>query len=95
MEWDETVSLRIHGRVQGVGFRAWAVREATHLGVDGWVRNRTDGSVEMFLSGTPAQVVALTLLCYRGPNMARVDEVETEQGHDVPVARGFRAMPDT
>lgn len=95
MIWDETVTLRIRGRVQGVGFRDWAVREATQMEIDGWVRNRTDGSVEMVLCGSPTQIAGLTLLCYRGPALARVHEVESEPGPDDPVPGGFHAKPDT
>ena len=94
MEAGETVTLRVHGRVQGVGFRAWSVREATRLGLHGWVRNRTDGTVEMLLSGERAQIAALALLCHRGPRMARVRSVETGPGPDTPVARGFCEKPD-
>ncbi|WP_296225875.1 acylphosphatase [Ralstonia sp. UBA689] len=52
--------VRVHGRVQGIGYREACVRQARALGVTGWVRNRMDDSVEVMLQGTPQ---ALTLMC--------------------------------
>jgi acylphosphatase len=79
-----SIRLRIHGKVQGVWFRAWTVREARRLGLDGWVRNRTDGSVEAVLAGPAARVREMVGICWRGPPAARVvriDEVaEPESG---------------
>ncbi len=68
--------LLITGRVQGVGYRDWMVREATRLGLSGWVRNRADGAVEAVVSGPEPAVLALLTLCRRGPRLARVDGVE-------------------
>ena len=72
----KTVHLRIRGRVQGVWFRAWTVRTASGMGVSGWVRNRSDGTVEAVLSGSAEQVDALVQACHRGPPTARVDAVD-------------------
>ena len=64
------------GRVQGVGFR-WFVRErARRVGVDGWVRNCPDGSVELLASGASDSVDALMQAVRSGPTGARVDAVE-------------------
>lgn len=70
------VHLRIHGRVQGVGYRDWLEGEAVALQVDGWVRNRSDGTVEALLSGDEAAIDELVLRCEVGPRLARVDRVE-------------------
>lgn len=70
-----TRRLLIEGRVQGVGFRWSLMDEARQLGLDGWVRNRSDGSVEALVSGPIEAVDALTLWAHRGPPHARVDRV--------------------
>ena len=54
-----TVTVRIEGRVQGVYYRAWTYETATSLGLDGWVRNREDGSVEAVFSGSPDVVAEM------------------------------------
>ncbi|MGE0666353.1 MAG: acylphosphatase [Sphingomonadales bacterium] len=70
-----TVKSRIRGRVQGVGFRAWVLREATGRGLNGWVRNRADGSVEALFSGSNEIVIDMMMACYLGPPGSRVTEV--------------------
>ena len=69
------VRLRIEGRVQGVGYRWWAIGTARSLGLDGWVRNRLDGSVELLAIGEAEQVDRLALACALGPSGARVAAV--------------------
>ncbi len=71
-----SVSLRVLGRVQGVGYRAWAIETARTLGLRGWVRNRSDGSVEMLLTGENNSIAAMIEKTPRGPPAARVDEVQ-------------------
>jgi acylphosphatase len=80
--------LLISGRVQGVGYRDWMVRQAAALGVDGWVRNRADGSVEALISGTADAVEELARACRRGPRFAQVDRV-IEEIADPPEQPGF------
>jgi acylphosphatase len=82
----------LRGRVQGVGFRDWLVRQANKAALDGWVRNRPDGSVEALLAGPPDAVAAVLSACRRGPPLARVDEV-IEQLADAPAEPGFRRLP--
>jgi acylphosphatase len=67
--------LTITGRVQGVWYRGATEAEARRLGVDGWVRNLPDGSVEALVEGEPAAVRALVEWCRTGPPGARVASV--------------------
>jgi len=78
----KTVRLLIRGRVQGVGYRAWALATATRLGLRGWVRNRADGSVEMRVSGTDDAVAAMIEACGRGPRGALVGEIRAADDED-------------
>jgi acylphosphatase len=66
----------IRGAVQGVGFRYWTRRAATARGLQGWVRNRRDGSVEAVFAGPEQAVTEMIGLCRRGPASARVDAVD-------------------
>ena len=68
--------LSVRGRVQGVGFRHALVVAARAAGVDGWVRNCRDGSVEAFVQGDGSAVLALIGWCERGPSGAQVSDVE-------------------
>src|SRR3954447_14937183 len=70
--------IMIQGRVQGVGYRAWVEWEASARGLEGWVRNRRDGSVEALFAGTAEAVAEMTEACRRGPSMARVASVKEE-----------------
>jgi len=72
----KTLRLVIHGRVQGVFFRDSMRREAQRLEVSGWVRNRSDGSVEAAVHGEPADVDAIVRWAQRGPERAQVERVE-------------------
>lgn len=71
------IHLVIRGRVQGVYFRASAVREAKRLGLTGWVRNRPDGAVELVAEGEEDQVKDFLAWAQHGPSTARVDKVDT------------------
>ena len=70
----------IRGRVQGVGFRAWTEYTALERGLQGWVRNRRDGSVEALLVGPPDVVAAMIEACKEGPRGARVESVDQREG---------------
>jgi acylphosphatase len=83
-----TRRIRVSGRVQGVWFRGWTEQEARALGLDGWVRNRRDGSVEILVTGEEAAVQRLIALCREGPAAARVERVEVEES-DEETAPGF------
>lgn len=84
--------LRIEGRVQGVGYRDWMCREALRLGLDGWVRNRADGSVQALVAGPDAASQALLEAARRGPALARVDRIETTPA-EAPAEPGFQRLP--
>ena len=79
---------RVRGRVQGVGFRYFVEHSATALGLSGWVRNRDDGSVEVYAQGTVEQLSELAGLLWKGPRWSEVrgvDESEAAMEH----VRGF------
>ncbi len=88
----ERVRVVVSGRVHGVWYRGWTVDEALVRDLDGWVRNRRDGSVEAVFQGAPAAVAEMIGACRRGPPMAHVAAVETHP-HDDPVASGFEQLP--
>lgn len=74
----ETISARITGRVQGVGFRAATVRQAHQMGVCGWIRNLEDGAVEVTLQATPDRIDRLLSWLRSGPPGARVADITHE-----------------
>jgi acylphosphatase len=84
--------LRIEGFVQAVGYRNFVIVEANKLGVDGWVRNRADGTVEALVSGPNAAVETLVGLCMKGPPGSTVKNVELHKA-EAPNERGFRRRP--
>ena len=70
--------VRIHGRVQGVFFRAEAQARAESLGVAGWIRNAPDGSVEAVFEGDDERVRSMVDWCRRGPSGSQVEDVEVK-----------------
>lgn len=86
------VRVIISGRVQGVWFRGWTLETATRLGLDGWVRNRHDGSVEAVFAGPDDKVEEMLEACRHGPPMARVTGV-LRFADDTPVDPGFHPRP--
>jgi len=70
------VRVVITGRVQGVGFRAWMVRQASARNLAGWGRNRVDGAVEAVFCGPPDTVDGMIRACKDGPKWANVAAVE-------------------
>ena len=89
-----TVRLTIRGRVQAVGYRAWAADEARRLGLDGWVRNRADGTVEAVAAGDAAAVERFIAACRSGPSLARVTAVDVVTADAAEAgAGGFEYRP--
>lgn len=72
----------VHGRVQGVGFRAFVEHEALRRGIAGWVRNRRDGSVEAVFAGSQDNVDAMVEACRQGPPGGRVDVLDQRDATD-------------
>ena len=68
--------IRVHGRVQGVGFRQFIHNIAMERMVTGWIRNTSDGAVEAMLQGRPADVGSVEAACRKGPPLSRVDKVD-------------------
>jgi acylphosphatase len=87
-----SVRLMITGRVQGVGYRIWAERTASGLGLRGWVRNRADGSVELAAAGDDEAIAKLIEACHSGPRHAVVSGVSISDVEDDGSA-GFSARP--
>ena len=85
--------LTISGRVQGVGYRYWAIDTARRLGLTGWVRNRHDGAVEALIVGEEDAVGQMIEACRRGPPMARVDEIDVEPVDLDILPAGFTQLP--
>ncbi len=79
------IHIRVFGRVQGVGFRAWTRRTANSFGISGWVRNRRDGSVEIMADGPDAIMKEFLSACRKGPSWARVDRLEPVSILDAPI----------
>lgn len=73
------VRARIFGKVQGVSYRVWARSEAMRLGLAGWVRNESDGSVTALVAGADAAVAAMIERLWQGPRGAAVSRVEIEE----------------
>ena len=72
------VHVIVEGRVQGVGYRAFVEREARSRGLTGWVRNRSDGSVETVIAGEEEDVASMIVACHRGPRLSVVRGLRQE-----------------
>jgi len=85
-------TFRIHGRVQGVFYRAWARETARGLGLAGWVRNRRDGTVELAAWADEAALDALYRACLMGPPAARVERIDVAAAEGDP-PEAFETLP--
>jgi acylphosphatase len=85
--------LTISGRVQGVGYRDWAIGTGLRLGLTGWVRNRSDGAVEALIVGEDEAVGQMIEACRRGPPLARVDEIDVDPVDLDILPDGFTQLP--
>ena len=90
--------VTIRGRVQGVGYRAWIEHQAIASQLDGWVRNRRDGSVEAVFAGPASVVAEMIAQCRHGPPSSRVEAVLNEAVDPEllnlrPPGAGFSVLP--
>ncbi len=90
----ETLRVRVYGCVQGVGFRYATMQQAQQLAVRGWVRNRSDGSVEATIQGSAQQLELMHAWLKQGPRHARVDRIEARTVEDAPAYPDFTQYPD-
>ena len=96
----KVIHLSVTGRVQGVGYRAFVEREAKARGLEGWVRNRRDGSVEAVVAGEADKIDALIAACRNGPPASQVENIEQKDaGHGELASRNagerFSVLPTT
>jgi acylphosphatase len=85
--------LRITGKVQGVWYRAWFADQAQALGIDGWVRNRADGSVEAVVQGPSEMIDAILMKAREGSPASRVADVVVSDDVSAEVLQGFAKRP--
>lgn len=85
--------LVVTGKVQGVFYRAWFAAQARALGLDGWVRNRADGSVEAVVEGAPDRVEAIIARAREGSPASRVDHVAASDDAPAERLQGFATRP--
>ena len=88
----KAVRLIISGRVQGVWFRGWTVEQANELALDGWVRNRADGTVEALVVGPELDVDRMIEYCRKGPRLALVRDIEIQEAMGI-TPKGFTQKP--
>ncbi len=95
--WERIVRVRVGGRVQKVGYRAWTEGQAGARDLHGWVRNRLDGDVEAVFAGSASVVDAMIAACWKGPSSAevtRVDVTAADETDLTPAGRvAFAVLP--
>jgi acylphosphatase len=92
------VHLSIKGKVQGVGYRAFVELQAELLDLEGWVRNRRDGTVEAFVAGDPQKIEKLVNECSKGPPAARIATIDVSDAAEEllalrPAGEKFSFLP--
>lgn len=85
--------MRVFGRVQGVGFRYYTARQANNYDIQGWVRNREDGSVEIFAQGSEGKMRVFRECIERGPVYASISRIDVTEEKPDPSLRDFRIQP--
>ena len=87
-----TFRVRVEGHVQAVGYRNFTIEQAMKHGLDGWVRNRANGDVEMLIHGEENAVNAFITACTRGPDGSQVRSIDLEKA-EPPEEKGFHRRP--
>ena len=87
-----TFRVRVEGHVQAVGYRNFTIEQAKKHGLDGWVRNRANGDVEMLIHGEENAVNAFITACTRGPDGSQVRSIDLEKA-EPPEEKGFHRRP--
>jgi len=87
------IHVRVTGRVQGIGYRAWVMEQAEVFGLSGWVRNLGDGSVEAVFAGDHSLISDMLNRLWQGPAGTRVTDVAPEPYED-EVLQGFEVRDD-
>lgn len=83
----------IYGRVQGVGFRYFTWKQANKMGITGWVKNLSDGSVAVLAQGAPSDLAQFKQWLTQGPASARVDRILEQEGESSTYTE-FSILPD-
>ena len=81
--------ISVYGEVQGSGFRSWAKDQSTELGLSGWARKASDGSIEIFVQGEEESVNSFISLCWDGPPFSYVDDVLVQDANSDESISGF------
>lgn len=84
--------ITIHGRVQGVFFRANTVKKAQEIGLTGWVKNQPDGTVEALVQGPAAKVEELIVFWQKNPGSCKVQDIDIKWEKPVPVLKSFEKI---
>lgn len=88
----KTIKLKIRGRVQGVGYRYFALRKANDLDIKGRVRNCPDGSVELFAQGSLANLSQFIAILKQGPAFASVNDMQVDDVAEYDLYKDFRVI---
>lgn len=87
---DRSIEITVTGKVVGVDFRNWAQREATRLGLGGWVRNNSDQTVTIAAEGPTDSIDSFIELVRRGPDIATVEGIDVREGQESHGYAGFQ-----
>ncbi|MGB9598552.1 MAG: acylphosphatase [Minisyncoccales bacterium] len=84
--------VKVFGFVQGIGYRSWTKKRAEELGLNGWVRNLSDGSVEAYFEGKSNSLSRMIELMKKGPRFARVEKIEIKEESQIKGLDNFQVV---